>query len=146
MEELEGRGYFGMNMQVIVHGDSTGRSRDTRNIRSDYDIIEKHLTNLDKRIQFQIDVPKKNPPIRNRHNMVNGYLCNAHGRRKLFIYKQCEILDEGLRLTALKERGQYIEDDSKSYQHCTTALGYGICTVANRVSRQSAGFGGVIGG
>lgn len=146
LEEVLGRGYFDNYSNFIIHGDATGRSRDTRNVRSDYDIIDHFLSNLDRKINFKIDVPRSNPPIRTRHNTVNGYLCNSKGRRKLFVYKKCEIVDEGLRLTALKEKGKFIEDDSKSYQHCTTSIGYAICSVASRVTRGQEGFGGVIGG
>lgn len=146
LEEMGGRGYFEKyrNHKFIVHGDASGRNKDTRSIRSDYDIIDKHLANVAPKINYSIEVPKKNPPIRDRHNSVNGYLRNAKGTRKLFVYKGCDTVDEGLRLTCLKDKGQYIEDDSKHYQHCTTAIGYGVKYVADRVHRQSEGFGKVI--
>jgi len=133
LEEMEGRGYFDEYKKCgfIVHGDASGKAKDTRGFQSDYEIIDKYLSNLDQRINFDIQLPKKNGSIRDRHNMVNGYLRNAHGNRKLFVYNKCEIVDEGFRLTALKDRGLYIEDDSKHYQHCTTAIGYGIVYVAN---------------
>lgn len=142
LEEMEGRCYFKdySKSQFIVHGDASGRHKDTRGFQSDYDIIEKFLANLDERIKFDIQLPRKNGSIRDRHNLVNGFLRNAHGKRKLFVYKKCEIVDEGFRLTALKDRGLYIEDDSKHFQHCTTAIGYGIVYVANnKDSHQGAG-------
>jgi len=67
-----------------------------------------------------------NPPIRTRHNLVNSYCLNANGKRRLFVYEKAKTCDEGLRLTRLKPGGAYIEDDSKHYQHVTTAIGYGI--------------------
>jgi len=146
LEEILGRGYFDKHSSFYIHGDATGRSRDTRNIRSDYDIIDRFIANLDRKVTYKIDVPRANPAIRTRHNTVNGYLCNAKGRRKLFVYNKCETVDEGFRLTALKDKGQYIENDNNRYQHCTTAIGYGICSVASRLLRGQSGYGKTIGG
>lgn len=146
LEEMESRGYFKnyKSHKFIIHGDAAGRAKDTRSNRSDYDIIDKFLANQDDRPDYEMQVPRKNPSIRDRHNAVNGYLCNANDKRKLFVYKGCDIVDEGFRLTCLKDKGQYIEDDSKHYQHCTTAIGYGVNYVVNVVKRQSEGFGKVL--
>lgn len=144
LEEMESRGYFKKypTHKYIVHGDAAGRAKDTRGFQSDYDIIENFLANLEQKIDFDIDVPKRNPSIRDRHNMVNGYLHNSLGKRKLFVYAKCEIVDEGFRLTALKDKGQYIEDDSKNYQHCICAIGYGIYYVYNDIESSKEGAGG----
>ena len=50
-------------------------------------------------------------------------------RINVLIDEKCEKLDEGLTKTKLKLGGNYIEDDSKDYQHITTAAGYGIYDV-----------------
>lgn len=129
LEEANARGLIDINMFHIIHGDAAGRSRDTRSIRSDYDIIENYLSNLNvngRKLQFRIDVPRANPPVRERHNIVNGYCKNSKGNVKLFVYKSAATVDEGLRLTKLKSSGNYLEDDSDRFQHCTTAIGYGI--------------------
>ena len=73
-----------------------------------------------------MQVPRSNPPVRTRHNIVNAYCQNDLGQHRLTVYAKCKTLDKGLRLTALKKGGSYIEDDSKPYQHITTALGYGV--------------------
>lgn len=127
MEEWKDKGRI--SGHVIVHGDSTGGARDTRSIMSDYDLIQKFLANSN--IKFEMQVPRSNPPVRNRHNRVNSYCCNDLGLVRLFVYDGAETVDEGLRLTALKKGGQYIEDDSKEFQHITTALGYGIVYDSN---------------
>ena len=133
MEELAGKGIFDMGLPVIIHGDATGRHKDTRSLRSDYDIIRNFLSNyLDHKgrmVNFDIEVPRANPPIRKRHNLVNAACVNAAGQRSLFVYNGAKVTDEGLRLTKLKSGGNYIEDDSKAYQHITTAIGYMICRV-----------------
>ena len=132
MDEITEAGYFDMkrNPQIIIHGDAAGRHKDTRSNNSDYDIIEKHLANYtrkdDQHLDYDIEVPRSNPSLRDRHNIVNGQLCNSEGRISILIDKRCETLDEGLSKTKLKKNAGYIEDDSPAYQHITTALGYGI--------------------
>lgn len=131
MEEIAGSDILENNCPIVIHGDATGKSRDTRSKKSDYTIIEKYLANYrrkdGRRVQFEIDVPTINPPVRSRHNMVNGLMRNANGKHRLFVYKRCKVLDEGFRLVQLKAGGNYVEDDSKEYQHVTTAAGYSAC-------------------
>lgn len=116
--------------RFIVHGDASGKNRDTRNKRSDYDIIEKflseYITKDRRQIVFEMEVPPSNPPVRKRHNTLNGYMRNSIGQTRLFVYQDAKTLDEGFRLTKLKRGGNYIEDDSKHYQHVTTAAGYAM--------------------
>ena len=130
MEEAASRGLLDFNCQYIVHGDATGRHKDTRSKNSDYDIIENFLANYTQKsgreIRYQTSVPLANPPLRDRHNIANAYMHSASGKRRLFVYADAPTLDEGFRLTALKPGGQYLEDDKPRYQHCTTAATYGI--------------------
>lgn len=129
MEEAEARGLFSPEYTYIIRGDRSGRNNDTRSVKTDYDIIEKFLSNLtvkNQKIQFRKEVPKANPPIRERHNTVNGYLKNANGRTRMFVWDKAKTADEGFRLTALKKGATYLEDDSKEYQHITTAIGYAV--------------------
>lgn len=130
MEELESQGVFDLECpQFVIHGDAAGKARDTRNIFSDYEIITKFLAN--KNLRWKLEVPQSNPAIRNRHNRVNAYCKNELGQHRLFVYKGCKTVDEGFRLTQLKKGGDYIEDDSKHFQHITTAIGYGVFYEAN---------------
>jgi hypothetical protein len=131
LEEAAARGLLDHNQLYIVHGDATGSSRDTRSKLSDYEQITNFLSNYqpnkDKKMRFRLDVARSNPPIRQRHNIVNAYCKNANGQHKLFVYQGAKTLDKGMRLTRLKTGGQYLENDSDRWQHCTTALGYGLC-------------------
>lgn len=140
LDELAGRGILDLPVNFIVCGDAAGKHRDTRNRRSDYDIIEQYLSNYktadDRRIYFEKLVPLANPAVRSRHNLVNSYLCNAIGERRLFVYKDAPTIDKALRLTKLKDTGQYIEDDSKPYQHVGTALGYALNALVTIRQRQ----------
>jgi hypothetical protein len=130
LEEAAHRGLFEYPAKYIVHGDAAGKHGDTRGNRSDYVLIKSYLDRYRRkdgtRVEHEIDVPAANPPVRDRHNLVNSACLNSNGEIRLFVYQGCPVTDEGLRLTALKDGAQYIEDDSKAYQHITTAVGYGV--------------------
>lgn len=141
MQELGGSGLLDYDTNYIINGDATGGSRDTRSKTTDYDIIIKFLSNYrtkdHRKLEVSKHVPASNPPIRKRHNLVNGYCRNANNKVRLFVYKTCPTLHKGFRLTTLKPGGNYIEDDSKAWQHVTTAAGYNIVWVHNRQNQQS---------
>lgn len=128
MDELASRGYFDKGYKWQIYGDAAGKSNDTRSIKTDYQIIKDFLSNYEtpnkEPITFESKVPLANPPIRSRHNIVNGLLCNDLGERNLLVTQNCSTIRKGLQLTALKKGADYIEDDSKPYQHVTTAIGY----------------------
>lgn len=131
LDELQSMGYFDLGMKIRIFGDATGAARSTQSLHSNYEIIKNFLSNyLDskgRRITFEMKVPRSNPPIRARHNLVNAYLKNGNGQARLFIYKWATKLDEGLRLTKLKKGADYQEDDANDYQHVSTSLGYWLC-------------------
>lgn len=135
-EELAGKGILEHNCEYIITGDATGKARDTRNKSTDYSIIKKWFANARRRdkkpINFSTNVPKSNGPIRKRHNLVNSYCLNEMGARRLKVYAEAPTADKGLRLTQLRKGGSYIEDDSLSAQHITTAIGYGLAVALRR--------------
>jgi len=115
--------------KVYIYGDASGKNNDTRSKVSDYDIIKKSLSHIPL---VEIKVPKANPPLRRRHNTVNACFLNENKQVRLFLYKGCDWLSKGLRLTQFKESATLVEDDSLPEQHATTALGYWIDYVLNR--------------
>jgi hypothetical protein len=130
MDELAARGYLDQGYVWEVHGDATGAARTTNSKHSNYDIIEQFLANYKPKsgpkIRYTMLVPRSNPPIRTRHNIVNAYCCNSLKQNRLFLFEKCKVLNEGFNLTALKKGADYTEDDSKSFQHSTTSAGYRI--------------------
>lgn len=124
LEEAKSRGLFSLSREYVCNGDAAGKHRDTRSNNSDYDIIDSFVRSCG--VSYRREIPSANPPVRDRHNIVNAYCFNSHKQVRLFVYRKCKTLDEGMRLTKLLSGSQYIEDDSKSYQHITTALGYAI--------------------
>ena len=141
-EEMIDKGIVKPGIRYRITGDAAGRHRDTRNKQSDYDIIEDYFSNVTidgKRINFIMDVPMSNPALRFRHNSVNAWCNNAAKVRRLFTYKDADTCRKGLLLTKLKPGGSYIEDDSKSYQHVTTAIGYALCNYLIDTGDESIG-------
>jgi hypothetical protein len=133
-EEWIHKGIVKPQQRIIIRGDASGEARDTRSIVSDYDILKRAFTNAGAIVELQ--VPLANPPIRRRHNLVNAYCLNEQGQHRLFVYKNCKVTHDGMRLTSLKKSGDYIEDDSKSYQHITTAIGYSVVYQHNLIGTQ----------
>jgi hypothetical protein len=136
--EWENRGLFENLNTFKIHGDATGKNRDTRSKSSDYEIIRSFMSRYRRRtdkfkaagtvLNFEIDVPLKNPPIRTRHNRVNAHCYSEAKETRLYVYASAKTLDEGFRLTQLKPGGEYLEKETRS-QHITTAAGYGIMSV-----------------
>lgn len=117
------RGIITEGKAYEIDGDASGKARHTSSKRSDYEIIKESLDR--NNIKYSYKVPLSNPAIRLRHNTINALCRNDLGQVRLFVHN-CPVLDEGLRLTAFKKGANLVEDDSKRFQHVTTALGYGI--------------------
>jgi hypothetical protein len=154
LEEWADKGLFDFNTEFVMHGDATGRRRSTNSTHSDWEIVTNFLDRFRNRnghaIRYRIDVPLTNPKIRERHNIVNGQLHSSTGVRRIKLYDSwiakdgtkhpgARITDEGLRLTKLKPGANFVEDDSKYYQHCTTALGYSVVAVLNESNSKPIG-------
>lgn len=137
LDELDERKLLTPEFFYVVNGDAAGKHRDTRSKRSDYDIIKDFLRA--RALRFEVKIPSANPPIRTRHNRVNAYCLNDRKQRRIFVYRGCKVVDEGLRLTSLKAGAEYCEDDSKPYQHVTTAIGYGILSTIAHLNRKPQG-------
>lgn len=131
LEEAANKGLLDFDTTYLIHGDATGDRGDTRNNLSDYEIIEsflkKHTKKSGATLSYRMEVPRSNPLIRTRHNLVNRYLKNALGEISVRVYHKCKTVREGMKLTKLRKGAEYQEDDTKAYQHITTAVGYGIC-------------------
>lgn len=125
LDEAYERKLFNYKTVYVIHGDAAGNHRDTRSKQTDYTIIEEFMK--EKRLTYKMDVPRSNPSIRDRHNLVNGRICNARGERNLFVYLDAPTADEGFCSTKFKKGASYLEDDSDRFQHITTAIGYSIC-------------------
>jgi PBSX family phage terminase large subunit len=135
LEDAYNRGLMPKGSRLIIHGDASGKARDTRGPSSDYEIIQNFLRQ--RGINFEMQVPAANPAVRQRHILMNAYFKNSEGRVRITVYKNAKTANEGFSLVKLKKGGQYIEDDSATYQHITTAIGYGCFYAAQNESRSS---------
>lgn len=132
LEEWAGKGYLDLphNPEIIIHGDATGKRGDSRGTSSDYSIIEDYLRRYNRKdgqaINYALQVPAANPPLRERHNKANGQLKNAQGRVSVFIDKRCKVIHEGFLNTRLKENAGYLEDETTTGQDISTAVTYAI--------------------
>lgn len=142
LEEIEASGIFETCKHVRIFGDATGKNRDTRSNKSDYDIIVRYLENMETKVQVQLMVPPANPPVRKRHNLMNGLFLNANDRVRLYVYNQAKTVDKAFRLTKLRPGSSYVEDDSPRhpYQHVGTAAGYWCHYMETQGSRKSEQF------
>lgn len=139
MEEIATTGFLDKAGKIYIYGDASGKNNDTRSIKTDYDIIKRFLANYKtkdgRHLEFEFRVPRANPPIRRRHNIVNAHFMNENKEVRLIVYDKW--IDEGFRLTALKKGADLIEDDSLPQQHVTTAIGYMIDYDKYRANEES---------
>lgn len=135
LEDAYNRGLLPKDQLVIIHGDASGKHRDTRGPSSDYEIIESFMRSHG--IKYEMQVPASNPAVRQRHILMNAYFKNTEGRVRITLYQNAKTANEGFSLVKLKKGGQYIEDDSPAYQHITTAIGYGCYYATQLTDRKS---------
>lgn len=141
MEEIQSRGYLDWAVSWVINGDATGKANVSASLVSNYDIIYKFLSNYRRKggnpnITFERDVPVSNPPIKTRHNIMNIMCHNTEDERRFFVYRGAPTLHKGMKLTALKKGASYVEDDSKDYQHVTTAVGYAVWKKSIKVEKR----------
>ncbi len=128
LEEMAADNAFELPVKWRVFGDASGKNNDTRSLRSDYEIIEDYLARYRRKnqslLEFELCIPRRNPPLRRRHNIANGLMENEAGETRFFIYKGCEWVYEGFRLTEPKKGADNIENDNLQQQHVTTGITY----------------------
>lgn len=142
LDDLEAKGIFEGKQgerkvrvqKVFIHGDATGKARSTNSLRSNYELIAGWFS--DRGIPAQMAVPNINPPIVKRWTTVNALCENALHQTRLYVYASCPVLNLGMKLSR-KKPGTAIEDDSKRYQHITTALGYALCFLKENENRKN---------
>ena len=132
MEAWAHKGWLDLphNPRINVYGDASGNHRHTAALRTDYEIIKHFLQNYERRDKKKLDVrvrvQRRNPVLRERHNVVNSQLKNADGMIRVAIDKRCKNVCSGLASTRLKDVTNYVEDQTTTGQDMATALSYGI--------------------
>ena len=116
------RRYGDHRADIRIYGDASGRRRTTNSSYSDYDLIRESFRN-DRRVE--LIVRRSNPPVRDRVNLVNAWLRNAEGDRRLFVDPKCKGLIEDLEEVSYKQDSGVIDKDRNPERtHLSDALGY----------------------
>ena len=101
---------------IIVYPDASGDSRKTSSSETDHKIIKSY--------GFKVKTPKKNPPVKDRINMMNGAFLNAKNETTYFVNtERCPEYTEALEQIAYKNG---VPDKTSGKDHPTDAGGYFI--------------------
>ncbi len=108
---------------LSVYGDASGNSSQTTG-NSDYQIIRQFLrTNSNTPVEFR--VPRANPLVRERVNLMNAKLRPAAGEIQMAVDPGCTELIKDFEQVAYKEDSNVIDKDrDRSRTHLSDALGY----------------------
>ena len=107
---------------VIVYGDASGNSRKTSG-STDYQIIREFMRARGARFEYR--VPKQNPQVRDRVQLVNARLRSASGEVHLRVDRKCTELMKDFEQVSYKEHSNEIDKDrDRRRSHLSDALGY----------------------
>lgn len=133
LDDLHANGYLEGFQKFLIYGDASGRAKSSNSLYSNYELIEGWFKQ--RKLICQLEVPKSNPPLVTRWTTVNALCQNAKKEVRLYVHDTCPTLNMGMKL-ARKKEGTALEDDTKRYQHITTALGYACWYIKNFDSSQ----------
>lgn len=113
------------NKHVLIYGDPAGRAGEKHGHASDYSDIEDVLRS--NGWLFTRKVKKAAPAIKDRQNAVRAKILTADGTISLYVNPvTAEWCNKGLGTVQLQKGSSFQEDQTNSYQHVTTAIGYCI--------------------
>ncbi|MCC7176593.1 MAG: hypothetical protein IT159_15475 [Bryobacterales bacterium] len=108
---------------VVIYGDASGSRRQTTG-HSDYEMVRQSLaTSGHKQASYRI--PRSNPEVRERVNLVNACLRLSEGETRLLIHPRCKELILDLEQVAYKPGSTVIDKERDPRRtHLSDALGY----------------------
>jgi phage terminase large subunit len=111
---------------VRIYGDAAGNHSQTTGT-SDYEVI-RDVFKAHSASRATYHVPKANPAVRERINLVNGLLQSASGDTRLMIDPKCTELIADFEQVNYKAEGNQIDKDGDRLRtHLSDALGYVLC-------------------
>lgn len=116
---------------VILIGDATGKSRNTKATESDYAIITNALNEAG--ISWDNRTPESNPPVKERVNTVNSLLRSADGTVSFFYHPEnCNKLRRDLERVSWKQGAEFMLDQKTdtSLTHSSDSVGYPACVLS----------------
>jgi hypothetical protein len=108
---------------VVVYGDASGNHEQTTG-SSDYDMIRDYFS-IRMNAPVRYKVPKANPSVRERINLMNSKLRSASGEISLRVDPQCKELIRDFEQVCFKQDSYQIDKDrDRQRTHLSDALGY----------------------
>ena len=107
---------------IVIYGDASGAAMQTSGY-TDYSIIGTFFRT--RAARYSMKVPRANPAVRDRVNLLNAKLKNANGETGLWIDPKCRELIADLEQVTYKEDSLAIDKDKdRRRTHLSDALGY----------------------
>jgi hypothetical protein len=108
---------------VVIFGDASGFHQQTTGL-SDYEMVREHFqVHSGMRVSYR--VPKSNPGVRDRVNLLNSQLRSAAGMVRMLIDPRCKELIKDFEQVSYKADSNQIDKDRDRLRtHLTDALGY----------------------
>lgn len=108
---------------IVVYGDASGSHQQTTGM-SDYEVIKEYFRVYGE-TSVRYEVPRANPSVRERINLMNSRLRSAAGVVSLLVDEKCKELIRDLEEVSYKEdSGQIDKDRDRLRTHLSDALGY----------------------
>ncbi len=108
---------------VVIYGDATGTRRQTTGT-SDFEMVRQALARGGYR-SASYRIPRANPEVRARVNLMNAMLRSAKGETRLFIDPRCRELIQDLEQVCYKPGSSVIDKEKDPRRtHMSDALGY----------------------
>ena len=108
---------------VVVYGDASGNNQQTTG-SSDYQIVREFFR-ADAGRPVDCRIPRANPPVRERVQLMNAKLLSGGGEIRMLISHHCKELIKDFEQVAYKvESNQIDKDRDRSRTHLSDALGY----------------------
>jgi len=148
---LRDDGYTKFGRSLLITGDSTGESRSTKSVQTDYQIILEKFENVHKiKVQIALNCSTdehgkrkySNPPIRDTRNEVN----TMFEVQSLIIDSCCENLIKAMEMTPWKEGGMgfTIDENKYSFSHLSACLRYFVWNLRALITEEASEGKGVI--
>ncbi|HWR50769.1 MAG TPA: terminase family protein [Bryobacteraceae bacterium] len=108
---------------VVIYGDATGARMQTAG-SSDYEIVRNYFRR-EGYTDVEYKVPRSNPPVRERVELVNAKLRSAAGEMRLVVDGKCRELMRDFEEVSYKADTTVIDKDKNPKRtHLSDALGY----------------------
>jgi len=124
---------------VVIYGDASGAAQQTGGM-SDYEMVKEHFA-IHSSLKVEYRIPKANPNVRERINLMNAKLRSARGDIGLMVDKKCRELIQDFEQVCYKgDTGQIDKDRDRMRTHVSDALGYLVwqeCRPLGTIGEQS---------